>query len=893
MSGPSQRPDSRPTAPSRRWTDAALTSARRLFHRLAGVRRLYYPVAGVRRLYHPVAGVRRLYHWVGLSAEPRPVRRLSVAYLVLGALVVVAGLARAESVPTGWLAAAVAAVVLAQLARLTVRIGSGRPTIAWGEAAVIVVLYAVPAAWVPAVVGTGVLLRELLRAGFGPRQPAAFLFRAAALLALAAAAAAGVAGMVAPVYRADLTPGVALALTSGAMAYTVVGAALLAATLTAHGNSSFWTALSSVVRSKLLMVVGNVLVGLLVVLLIDLGQPLWLLILSPGLWLLQQTYAHRLRVEDERRFWQSFAAAARALNQLDECGVVRACMSGARELFTPNETELLLVREGGARRSLLANARGELTIGDALSTRDYNGYEASRRLIVGQVHVGDLYLRYAQPIALDGRRQSAFSAFSDALAAALHDAATVRELQEISERSSREAAQDPLTGLANRGTLLQRGDDLLRKLHRDAPAGLLLLDLDRFREVNDTLGHAAGDQLLRTTAERLSALVQPGDLLARLGGDEFALLLTALPEDVPGPVGDRIPAVRQARRRARQVLETLAAPTEVCGVSLSVEASIGVAVAPAGSIDMTELLRRADIAMYEAKRGGERVCRYEGSRDDGSADRLALLAELREALNVSDQLVLVMQPAVDLTSGLATGVEALVRWRHPRRGPLGPVEFIRTVEDSELLRPFSLYVIDKALDVASGWAAHDLDVPVSVNISPRSLLDRRLPVDVAELLRRHRVPPRRLVLEITETVVLSESAVIDEVLAELREVGVQLAVDDFGTGCSSLTFLTRITVDELKVDRTFVAKMFDSPEEAAIVRTTVDLGRELGLRVVAEGVETAQQRAALAELGCTAAQGFHFFAPMPAEKIGVVLRALRAGAGAGGRVIPLRADGAS
>ena len=208
-------------------------------------------------------------------------------------------------------------------------------------------------------------------------------------------------------------------------------------------------------------------------------------------------------------------------------------------------------------------------------------------------------------------------------------------------------------------------------------------------------------------------------------------------------------------------------------------------------------------------------------------------------------------------------------------GWLGPADFIRPVENSEQLGTFTRYVLDKALAVAADWARDGLDVPISVNLSARSLLDPRLPAEIAEALRRHQVPPHRLVLEITETVVMSELEVIDEVLATLRSMGVQLAVDDFGTGFSSLTFLTRIAVDELKVDRSFVIRMADSPEAAAIVRTTVGLAHELGLRVVAEGVETAEQRTALAELGCTAAQGYHFFKPMPADKIGAVLGSLR------------------
>jgi EAL domain-containing protein (putative c-di-GMP-specific phosphodiesterase class I) len=307
---------------------------------------------------------------------------------------------------------------------------------------------------------------------------------------------------------------------------------------------------------------------------------------------------------------------------------------------------------------------------------------------------------------------------------------------------------------------------------------------------------------------------------------------------------------------------------------------------------MTELLRRADIAMYQAKEGGASVAWYDSARDAASTDRLALIAELREALACDDQLVLALQPAVDLSTGAPTGVEALIRWKHPRRGQLGPADFVRAVENSELLGPFTRYVIDKALTSAAEWAEHGLDVPVAVNLSARNLLDPRLPADVAELLRSHRLPPQSLVLEITETVVMSELEVVDEVLAALRDLGVQLAVDDFGTGYSSLTFLTRVAVDELKVDRTFVGRMADSAEAAAIVRTTVELARELGLRVVAEGVETADQRIALTALGCTAAQGFHFFRPMPAENVLAALMSLVNSAQAT-VVVPLRADGAS
>jgi diguanylate cyclase len=486
----------------------------------------------------------------------------------------------------------------------------------------------------------------------------------------------------------------------------------------------------------------------------------------------------------------------------------------------------------------------------------------------------------------------ALSAFSDALGAALHDAATHRELRIMTARSSYEAVHDPVTNLVNRAAMLSKGESALHKLAHDHPVALVLLDINHFKEVNDTLGHAAGDELLQVTAARLGALTRPDELLGRLGGDEFALLVTSLPllgDSAAG--GDASAALPQAMRRAREIVEHLAVPTEVGGVKMSVEASVGVVVAGAGTADMTELLRRADVAMYQAKEGGSSVASYDGCKDAASTDQLALLAELREALAVDDQLVLALQPAVDLSTGAPIGVEALIRWRHPRRGSLNPSEFIRAVEGSELLGTFTRYVVDKALGVAADWAGQGIDVPIAVNLSARSLLDPRLPGQIAELLRRHRVPANRLVLEITETVVMSELEVIDEVLAGLRGMGVQLAVDDFGTGFSSLTFLTRIAVDELKVDRSFVVAMIDSPQAAAIVRAIVDLARRLGMRVVAEGVETADQRAALATLGCTAAQGYHFCMPMPADKIVTVLRSLIDSGQS--TVVPLRADGAS
>jgi diguanylate cyclase (GGDEF)-like protein len=504
-------------------------------------------------------------------------------------------------------------------------------------------------------------------------------------------------------------------------------------------------------------------------------------------------------------------------------------------------------------------------------------------LVVEGQEVGRLRVLFPAHAGPGEGELAALQSYADALAAALHDTATHEELHRLLARSVHDAQHDPLTGLLNRAALLAHGETAVQLVPHAEPVALLLVDVDHFREINDTLGHAAGDEVLAVTAQRLRAAAGPAELVGRLGGDEFAMLVT----DGAGGGPGRGPAEglqRRALRRGRELVALLAEEATISGVPVSIEASIGVVVAPAGTADVTELLRRADSALRQAKLGGGGVGWYDASQDDGSSDRPALLAELREALAREDELVLVLQPVVELTTGDPTSVEALVRWQHPRRGLLPPAQFVRAVENSDLLSTFTEYVIDKALAAAARWAKRGPAVPVAVNLSARSLLDPRLPDAVAALLRKHKVPGRRLVLEITETVVTSDLPGIDEALTSLRALGVRLAVDDFGTGAASLTFLTRVPLDEVKVDGSFVNRMASSTEAAAIVRTTVELGRELGMRVVAEGVETAAQRQMLTTLGCTAGQGFHLATPTSADRIGETLHRMSAAA-TRGRVV--------
>ncbi len=834
--------------------------------------------------------LRRLGHALGTAQANQRLRILYASVIPAAVILAVAGIAVHSTLlgpetDTVRLVGALGAVTLAQLARVRVRVGRAEIGVAWGEAALIIAIYLIPLGWVPAVVLVGSLLAQVtLRLAGERRTPVGMTFNAANQ-SVAAAVATGVAVLVHPgVHDAgDLHIGAALV--AAAVTYFGVNLVLFAAVVSFHTGSPFLELLRRAPSGKGFMVVGNIAVGLLVVVTIS-EDPRWLVILPPVLWLLRQAYANRLRADDERRAWQVFSRATESLNRLEERGVAEAGVHGAAGLFPAATAEVRVPHPDGPTWSYRGGSEAAVHNGPAVD--EPAGTEVvSRTLQVGAAVVGELRLHFPARVELAARERMQLSAFADALAAALHDAASHRELQALSERSSHAAVHDPLTGVANREALLTRGDAVLRALEYDARVALLLLDIDHFKEVNDTLGHAAGDELLRVTAARIGAYARPGELVARLSGDEFGLLLTALDSPVRGDGHDGTLAL--ARRRARELADLVAMPTEVAGVQLAVEASVGVALATATGVDMSELVRRADIAMYRAKRGPGAVGWYDGTGEESSTDRLALLAELREALAARDQFQVAMQPAVDLGTGAPACVEALARWQHPRRGELAPKQFMPVLENSDLVGPFTRLMIDKALAVATAW---DPSVRIAVNLSPRSLLDDELPAQVAELLARHALPPGQLVLEITETLVVPEQDAVTRVLGELQRIGVQLSVDDFGTGYSSLKFLTRVHVDEVKVDRSFVRRMVESPEAMAIVRTTVELARELGVRVVAEGVETAEQRRVLTDLGCTAAQGFHFFAPMPADRItGVLAGMLR---DSGGQVLPLRAtDGAS
>ena len=430
----------------------------------------------------------------------------------------------------------------------------------------------------------------------------------------------------------------------------------------------------------------------------------------------------------------------------------------------------------------------------------------------------------------------------------------VESLQRQAAENQYLARHDPLTGLFNRSHFRERvtahlnGDD-------GAPmAAVMLMDLDRFKEINDTLGHQVGDRMLAEIASRLQAVLPEDVQISRLGGDEFAIFLPA------------IERVKDAMSRAAYVTEALKRPFMMEDIKIDVAGSIGVTVYPLHGRDVDTLMQRADVAMYVAKRQHTGCELYSPGQDGYSAGRLALAGELREAIERGDLRVF-FQPILDLHEDRVVGAEVLARWDHPVTGPVSPAEFIPLAEHTGLMKPLTSAVLRQAVAQCNTWRQLDPNFFVAVNLSARSLMDDTFPAEIGTILDEEDVPPQGLHLEITESSIMEDPDSAASVLSDLSEMGISLAVDDFGTGHSSLAYLKRLPVDHLKIDRSFVLGMEHDDNDAIIVRSTIELGRNLGLHVVAEGIETTEVQQALIEMGCAFGQGFHIGRPMPADKM--------------------------
>ena len=432
-------------------------------------------------------------------------------------------------------------------------------------------------------------------------------------------------------------------------------------------------------------------------------------------------------------------------------------------------------------------------------------------------------------------------------------------LRQTAARNDYLAHHDVLTDLPNRALLTDRLERAIVEARRHGKdVGVLLIDLDRFKEINDTLGHETGDVLLQQVGERISGELREMDTVARLGGDEFVVLL---------PEVDNVPS---AIAVAQRLVDALHQPFTVRGVDLAVEASIGIACYPEHGDDQGALMQHADVAMYVAKQARETYAIYDPQSDGSSLSRITLLNELRGALE-KQELVLHYQPKEELADGTVRSVEALVRWEHPTRGLLLPCEFLPVAEQTGLISALTTRVLSEAVRQARVWQEEGRDLSVSVNLSTRNLMDAQLPQLVEDLLCREGVDPDRLEVEVTETSAMADPDRASAVLRDLSRLGVAVAVDDYGTGYSSLAYLRSLPIETLKIDRSFVSRMLENDGNAVIVKSTIELAHNLGLKVVAEGVEDEATYDALVGLSCNVAQGYYLSRPLPAEQLGLLL----------------------
>lgn len=423
-----------------------------------------------------------------------------------------------------------------------------------------------------------------------------------------------------------------------------------------------------------------------------------------------------------------------------------------------------------------------------------------------------------------------------------------------SVRRDREAFLDALTGLPNRALLLDQAKAWLRKATDGTVAAMILIDLDRFKDINDAMGHFVGDEVLRHVAGKLADTVRPGDLFARLGGDEFAVFCRGMPDELT------------ALNIAGRIVDALTGVIDLEGINLDVEASAGVALSPLHAKDVDLLLQRADIALYRAK-GAKRgsVMLYDGSFDDTSVEQLTLMGQLRHG--IEHELVVYYQPKCRLSDGAFLGVEALVRWRHPTRGLLLPDRFVRSAEKSGLILPLTLEVFRQVLVQWRSWRDAGLDLSMAVNVSAVSLSDPSLGAALRRMFDELPEPRPRVLVEVTETSMVTDLESVTRVLEELRSVGIAISIDDFGTGHASLAHIRDLGPVEVKIDRSFVVGSAGSDRDLALVRAATELGHGLGMTVVAEGVETLEQLELVAEVGCDLAQGFFILPPVTADAL--------------------------
>jgi diguanylate cyclase (GGDEF)-like protein/PAS domain S-box-containing protein len=580
-------------------------------------------------------------------------------------------------------------------------------------------------------------------------------------------------------------------------------------------------------------------------------------VLSSALSRASEFEAKRQQVEALARFETTYQGAPIGITMIDLRGRPIESNPALQEILGYSGDELARLQVGDVMHP--ANRAAAEGLFREVAAGDRDSYRVEERLVRKDGETVWANMSVSLVRDPDGRPSFVVGMLEDITKRKLAEEAFLRQ----AELNEHQARHDALTGLANRVFFRDRIEQAIRAAERDGHSvAVLMMDLDRFKEVNDSLGHHAGDTLLKELGARLQGVLRASDSVARLGGDEFGLLL-------PEPTGaDDIVRVIE---RIRDALER---PIVVQGLPLAVEASIGVSLYPKHGRDVDTLLQRADVAMYIAKEENSAYAFYDEAVDHYDPTRLTLVGELRRAIE-ERELVLYYQPKMAVATGEVRAVEALLRWHHPQRGLVMPDDFVPVAQQTGLIKPLTLYVLARALEQCRAWQEDGTPLSIAINLSTRNLLDVEFPDEVELLLDRWDVDPALVEFEITESTMLADPARTRGILERLAGMGIRLSIDDFGTGYSSLAYLKRLPVNEIKIDGSFVVGMATNEDDATIVRSTIDLGRNLGLDVVAEGVEDAETLGRLKRLGCTSAQGFFISPALAGEELHDWLRSRR------------------
>jgi diguanylate cyclase (GGDEF)-like protein len=795
-------------------------------------------------------------------------------------------------VPAAWrLALTASAFAVGDIALLHLRFGTHRYSFTWGEFAVVLGLVLLPLPWLALVATLAVLPAHTLNR-LSPVKVAFNTLSYATGVTLAAGSLRLTGG---PVEEVIAQPGTWLRLLLASTLYFLWNTLTVSAAVALSQGVRFRTVVAKGLAVKLLVLVGNTLCATVVMAMVAL-QPSTVFLVPGFLAVLYLVYRSSLRAMQERDTWQVLQATSRELLRTERGEVADVVLDHTRALCNADFVELLLVdgADGPAtvyrqrldgQRLRIEGAVEELSgayWGRAVCERE--PFEVRRRsapdvqlqdldahglavcvvapLLVQDECLGALRIGFPTDTAFNARDRQVFATFANHVAGAVHN---TRLFAEVRTR----ALHDPLTGLPNRALLADRLTHAQARLSRSGGGvAVLFLDLDRFKVVNDSLGHSVGDRLLVAVADRLSGCIRPGDTAGRFGGDEFIVIC----EDVD----DEEEALQLADRLVASLEQPLAAGPGHDPIFLS--ASVGVAFSRSGNEDPAAMIRDADAAMYRAKERGRSRCEvFDQEMRERAVARLETENDLRRALE-RGEFRLEYQVFVEVGSQAVVGAEALVRWDHPRRGTLGPGDFIELAEETALIRPLGTWVLHEACAQLARWC-RDEDWPptflLSINLSPHQLSDPSLLAHVTSALATHGVDPSMVCLEITEGALVADMDAALEVLERLRAIGVRVALDDFGTGYSSFSYLHRLPVDVLKIDRSFVKRLTIEPRDRAVVAGMIDLARALGLQTVAEGVETPGQLAELGAMGCDLAQGFYFAA---AREPGAVAADVRSGA---------------